>query len=1001
MIGQTVSHYKILEKLGSGGMGVVYKAEDTKLHRTVALKFLPPELTRDEEAKHRFIHEAQAASSLQHNNVCNIHDIDETADGQIFICMDYYEGETLKEKISGGPLKIDDAINITIQISEGLQKAHEKGIIHRDIKPANIYITDEGVVKILDFGLAKLAGQSVITKVGSTVGTVAYMSPEQTRGAEVDNRTDIWSLGVVVYEMLTGLSPFKGEYEQAILYSIISEEPSPITSLRTGVPLELERIVIKTMAKKPAERYQHIDELIVDLKRIAKVTESGISIKHLSGLPVQKRKVKNAIIPAVLIIILLIVFLLLRPLLFEEIVVASPKPIAVIAFTNQTGDSSYNYLREAIPNLLITSLEQSKYLRVMTWERMHDVLRQMGKISVSEISKDLGFELCQHEGVNTIVIGSYIKAGNTFVTDVKVLNVGTKEILKSASARGDGVQSILDTQIDQLSKEIASGVGLSQRKIESSTAQIIEVTTSSMEAYNFFLRGREEYEKIYNEEALRFLDNAIALDSNFAVAYFYLAKIYSGLLDEPKMIQAIEKAKVLSLRAPEKERLEIESLYALTIEKNPSKNIMLLKELVRKYPQEKRFHDQLGQALQREKIIQEAQIEFEKAIQLDPNYASPINGLAYIYSAQGLYDKAIETQQRYAALSPGDANPFDSMGEIYLIMGNLRESIAKYREALRVQPSFLPSYPSLSYVYALKEDYPECFQCLDSFFVAAPSIGLKAWVQGWKSTFLNLVGRYRESSRETEIIASLVNQTNYSAMPALYHWIKGWNALNYNNVNTARQEFEAFHKFYSRDNPQSPVFNKMIRSYHLSYIFLQEGLIDSARSYFENVKSDLNAIESFKDIFVMLSGILESELLLEEGRPDDAIHIYRKTPVVGLSLEYGWGIRFYNYPLLRDIVPRAFQKKGELDSTIIDYERLLRINPSNKDRRFINPIYHYRLAKICEQKRKVEQAEAEYKKFLELWKDADKDIPILMDAKKRFDNIKKIKLSNKNEKFPR
>ncbi len=237
MIGQTISHYKILEKLGGGGMGVVYKAEDTKLKRTVALKFLPPVYSFDKDVKQRFINEAQAASSLQHHNICNIHDIDETKDGQIFICMDCCEGETLKKKIERGQIKTDEAIDIIVQAATGLQKAHEKGIIHRDIKPANIFITNDGVVKILDFGLAKLSGQSMMTKMGETVGTIAYMSPEQTRGELVDNRTDIWSIGVVLYEMLIGKLPFKGEYEQAMLREACKTELPASQNNNTDLPL--------------------------------------------------------------------------------------------------------------------------------------------------------------------------------------------------------------------------------------------------------------------------------------------------------------------------------------------------------------------------------------------------------------------------------------------------------------------------------------------------------------------------------------------------------------------------------------------------------------------------------------------------------------------------------------------------------------------------------------------------------------------------------------------
>ncbi|MEE9167431.1 MAG: serine/threonine-protein kinase [Candidatus Neomarinimicrobiota bacterium] len=273
-IGKTISHYRILQKLGEGGMGIVYKAEDTKLKRTAALKFLAPHMVGSKEEKTRLIHEAQAAAALDHPNICTVHEIDEV-EGQTFIAMAYIDGESLKERIESGPLKLDQAVDIAIQIAEGLQEAQEKGIVHRDIKSANIMLTEKDQVKIMDFGLAKLGGRTKITKTGTTVGTVAYMSPEQARGEEIDHRTDIWSLGVILYEMVTGQLPFKGDYEQAVIYSILNEEQEPITGLRTAVPLELERIVNTSLEKEPSERCQHADDLAVDLKKLKKDLESG------------------------------------------------------------------------------------------------------------------------------------------------------------------------------------------------------------------------------------------------------------------------------------------------------------------------------------------------------------------------------------------------------------------------------------------------------------------------------------------------------------------------------------------------------------------------------------------------------------------------------------------------------------------------------------------------------------------------------------------------------
>ena len=283
-----VGKYKLMGSLGSGGMGIVYKAEDTKLKRTVALKFLPQELTRDDEAKLRFVQEAQAASALEHNNICTIHEVDETEDGQMFIVMACYDGETLKAKIEKGPLMIEEAIDITLQVAKGLSKAHKKEIIHRDIKPANVMITSDRVVKILDFGLAKLTGQTRITKTATTMGTIAYMSPEQTRGEEVDHRTDIWSLGVMLYQMVTGQLPFKGDYEQAVVYSILNQEPEPMHKLRDDIPAEVEEVVQKSLQKNGEKRYQKIDDVIGILEAFKRKLET--SPLYLSDQEIERRK---------------------------------------------------------------------------------------------------------------------------------------------------------------------------------------------------------------------------------------------------------------------------------------------------------------------------------------------------------------------------------------------------------------------------------------------------------------------------------------------------------------------------------------------------------------------------------------------------------------------------------------------------------------------------------------------------------------------------------------
>jgi serine/threonine protein kinase/tetratricopeptide (TPR) repeat protein len=451
-IGQTVAHYRILDKLGAGGMGVVYKAEDTQLKRAVALKFLPPELTRDDEAKARFLREAQAAAALDHPNICTVYEIGESGD-QTYIAMSYVEGLRLKDMIEAGPLQLEQAINLSIQIAEGLKAAHDKGIIHRDIKPGNIMVTGKGQARITDFGLAKLAGGSEITSSGTLMGTVSYMSPEQARGDPVDHRTDIWSFGTVIYEMVTAKRPFRGDHDSAIIYSILHEEPEPMTRVRQGVPVEIERTVNKAVAKELDSRYQSADEILAELRAVRNGSADlatvfpgepstpppGASIasarkRFVSEITTALKRPRIMMLLAIIVVLGIGSFLLLTR---RSGLGVDPRRVVVADFENQSDDKSLDYLGPLISDWMTQGLAQVGVVEVVPRMAASHSIRMVQFKAAGATGMQLLRALADHTKAGTVVSGAYRIAGEGIYFQAEIVDARRKNIMNSFSAIGE------------------------------------------------------------------------------------------------------------------------------------------------------------------------------------------------------------------------------------------------------------------------------------------------------------------------------------------------------------------------------------------------------------------------------------------------------------------------------------------------------------------------------------------------------------------------------------
>ncbi|MFC2155110.1 protein kinase [Acidobacteriota bacterium] len=684
IIGETISHYRILEKLGAGGMGEVYKAEDTKLKRTVALKFLPREITRDPEAKKRFIQEAQAASTLEHSNICSIYEIEETEDNRMFIAMPCCTGGSLEKKIRRGPMSVAEAVDIAIQVGQGLAKAHEKGITHRDIKPANILLTDDKIIKIVDFGLAKLAGQTTITADDKRVGTPVYMSPEQAKGKEVDPRTDIWSFGVVLYEMLTGQLPFEGENKLSVLSLIVNEKPKSVKELNSLVPRELERIIKKILEKEAGDRYQQVEDLIEALRRLKRDSDRDLQVRdtkseifgiNLAVFFAGKRKyLTGAAVFLAVIVIAAAVLMLIRG--HDKI-----DSLAILPFVNTGGQENTEYLSDRIPESLISSLQKIPNLKVISFNSV--LYRYKNKIPDARIvEKELD--------VRAVAMGRMTLRGEDITINIEIVDTKDNSVILSGEYF-EKFENLIGIRT-KIARDISDK--LRGRLTGEEEKKVFTPNTTNPDAEMNYLLGRYHWNKRTEagiRQSIDYFKKAIESDATFALAYSGLADAYTVLpgysdvpLDTllPDAIDAAQKALKID-RAP----AEAYASYAVI--------------LMQEYNWEKSLR------------------MFEKAIEINPNYATAHHWYGVNAGICGEYTKAIASLQKAVELDPLSLVINRNMGLVYMWARQYDNAVAQLKKTLAIVPDDFFSNFFIASVYKACEQYESYIHHVQEYIAIA------------------------------------------------------------------------------------------------------------------------------------------------------------------------------------------------------------------------------------------------------------------------------------------